>query len=376
MRGTTGGLDYADDAHPAIHALAHGHVRAAIDNPPLLGPVSIVLRAPVAAVSDAFGGGLVAEYRAGAVVCLLALPLLAAYLAVRMKRLGQPFYARAAAVLLIVFGYAIDRSLTFGHPEEALAGALAVAAVLAALDGHLWWAVGLLFAAAGTKPPAVLAAGPVYFALPVAYRRMPGVRIGAVVAIAGPALIAIPLALAHVYSRALDFGSNVFPATIEWPFGRRHLHRVFDGVAYTTREGRTLPHWAAQTGHLAVTAVGIPLSAAYLALRPRAREAALGLLVVVLIFRGAVEPLDNVYYQLPVILALVTWETHYRRGLPLLSAIATIAVWLIFGRLSTSYHPSLVNAAYLTLIAALVLIVSVISVRQQPLREATADVTP
>ncbi|MDQ3936797.1 MAG: hypothetical protein M3340_19435, partial [Actinomycetota bacterium] len=73
------GLDYPEDAGPAIDALASGDVGGFLEKQPAMGVVSLVLRAPLAALA----GGDVAAYRLGALVCILAAAAVAVVVARR-----------------------------------------------------------------------------------------------------------------------------------------------------------------------------------------------------------------------------------------------------------------------------------------------------
>src|SRR5436190_20843547 len=67
--GSPLGLDYPTDAGPAISALARGDVHGFVTATPQMGPVSLFARAPLAAVAPTE----LWAYRAGALLCLLAL---------------------------------------------------------------------------------------------------------------------------------------------------------------------------------------------------------------------------------------------------------------------------------------------------------------
>ena len=83
-------LDYHLDAAPGIDALARldlgGFLRAA----PLMGPVSLVVRAPFAALA---GGDQLLAYRLGALPCLAAMAVLL-YVLLRRDARGRPPGAR------------------------------------------------------------------------------------------------------------------------------------------------------------------------------------------------------------------------------------------------------------------------------------------
>src|SRR5205823_9888902 len=74
-----------DNAAPAIDALIHGHIGRVPSVQPVMGPVSILLRAPFAALGQAVGGRTL-EYRMGALACLWLLAALAFVIAAPVHR--------------------------------------------------------------------------------------------------------------------------------------------------------------------------------------------------------------------------------------------------------------------------------------------------
>src|SRR3954447_18522125 len=67
--------DYPSDAGPALNALAHGHLGRFFELQPLMGLVSVVLRAPFVALAHGTGASELGAYQAGAFPCMLALAL-------------------------------------------------------------------------------------------------------------------------------------------------------------------------------------------------------------------------------------------------------------------------------------------------------------
>src|SRR5204863_3267863 len=155
---------------PGIQALLHGGWTE-LSAQPLMGPVSLMVRAPLVALVQALGPDQLMAYRIGAIPCLFAAALLGLYFWLRLE--GRPIELR-----LLVAGLCVVNPLTFnamrtGHPEDVLAGALCVGAVLVAGEGHRWWAMVLLGLAVATKQWALLAALPVLYAMPAGGRRAP-----------------------------------------------------------------------------------------------------------------------------------------------------------------------------------------------------------
>ena len=147
-----------DNPGPAITALAHLHLGALASNQPLMGLTSILLRAPLVALTSLLGGGDVLAYRLGAIACLVPAGLLAGWLVARRGATSRERLAGAFGAILVLASPAAVQAIQLGHPEEVLAIALATAAVLAAVRGRATPAAILLGLAVGTKQWALLAA--------------------------------------------------------------------------------------------------------------------------------------------------------------------------------------------------------------------------
>ena len=61
--------DVCDDPAAAIHELAHGHISALWNAQPTMGPASVLLRAPFAALAQLGDDSVTNEYRWGAFIC-------------------------------------------------------------------------------------------------------------------------------------------------------------------------------------------------------------------------------------------------------------------------------------------------------------------
>ena len=157
--------DYPADAGPAIDALAHGRIADFLGANPVMGPFSILLRAPFALLG---GGNELEVYRWGSFPCLLAAGLLGLYLAALARRRGAGFLAQAAIAAICLVNPLTFVALDNGHPEEILTAALAVGAVAVAAEGHSRRAALLLGLAIASKQWAVIAVLPVLMALPSA----------------------------------------------------------------------------------------------------------------------------------------------------------------------------------------------------------------
>ncbi len=152
--------DFEVEAEPAIRRLLAGDLGGFVQALPAYGG-SVVLRAPFAVAAGALGGGDVAVFRALAIPCVAAAALLAVLEAQRLRDAGRPRLDRLLLLGLVACNPVTIRALDVGHPEELLVGVLCVAAVLLGLSGRAAWAGIALGVAAGAKPWAVVAAGPV-----------------------------------------------------------------------------------------------------------------------------------------------------------------------------------------------------------------------
>ena len=351
--GTGRPLDYRLDAAPGIDALARLDVAAFLHSGALMGPLSLVLRAPFAAPA---GGDQLWAYRLGALPCVLSMAVLLYVLLRRMQRGGHP----AAAGLLIAALFALDplvgRALTWGHPEEILGAVLCALAVLAAADGAPARAAVALGLALATKQWAIVAILPVLLAAP-AHRRAIAVGAGALAAaLTAPFVLASASAVVHTTQAMASVQSWVAPPNVWWPLAGRSSHQVFDGVATVSVYDYALPSSLNHVPHPLIVVVGLALGALLWRRRPTVTaDQALGLLALVMLVRCALDPWNNVYYHVPFVLALLARDAVARPSRPLLSGAGLGFVWLVFVRVWPAVHgqPDLVFGLYVAGAAAL-----------------------
>ena len=301
-RGALG--DYPNDAARAVDALSGGHVlRALTVRPqPLMGPVSIMFRAPFVAAAHAFGGGDLVSYRAGAIPCLAAGGMLAVWL-LRVFPARRPVIG-LLAVLLAVGSPAAVNALDVGHPEEVLAAALTVAGVVAAMRSRTVAAAALLGLALATKQWAVIALPPAMLAVGRPRWRLAAGAVGLAALLTLPQAIADPHGFASVSQHAATSTNEVFVQS--WCY----------------LVARTLPGWIAQLTHPAIVLAAVPVTV--LAARRGLRaDGVLPLLALLFLIRCVFDPVDNFYYHLPLLLTLLAWDLQARRTLPWASLAAT-----------------------------------------------------
>src|SRR5207249_5581731 len=121
-------------------------------------------------------------------------------------------------------------------------------------------------------------------------------------------------------------GTIFRPQQAWWFLGERAV----PGTPANAQGRRRPPMWLTRVTHPLIMALALALSALlWLTRRRRAagRLDALLLLALLLHLRCVLDTWNCSYYAVPFLLALVTWEGLARRRPPVLSLLATVAVW-------------------------------------------------
>lgn len=314
----------ADNSAPVLDALIEGDLSRAVDVQPVVGPVSVALRLPFAAAGRALGGET-GEYAFGAIVCLWILAALGAGLALRAHRASRERLAGPVTLLLLVANPVTISAIDVGHPEDLAAAALATVSILLAARNRPVLTGLCLALAVGAKPWAALA-GPV--ALLVLDR---GHRRTIVAGALATALLLLPPILSNPErmregSRVLTEQPRVYPASAWWPLAEQQPGPAnAPGVEPPSHMPAGLTRSAGQTAILALT---LALSLAYMRRRREiGLEAGLSLLAGLMLARCLLDPLNMYYYGVPFLVALVAWEVHARRAIPVVSILASLALW-------------------------------------------------
>jgi hypothetical protein len=341
--------DYGIQVAPAVNALAEGRVADFFQLQPVYGSFSALVRAPLTAVALQFDAGSLLIYRLGALVCLLPLGLVGFRLASRMAEREQSAVLCVAACALTVMNPATFAAVENGHPEDLLAAALVIAAVLAAIDRRGVRTGILLGLALVTKQWAALAVLPVLLVSAAAGR----VRV-ALTALTVVAALALPLAVASPerYSsnlRATQGSTEITSRySVWWPLSsvRKEVVRVGNEARSVVRH--RLSPLLTGAGRPLVVALSVVLVFLY-ARRSnhRAPEDVFALLALILLLRCILDPLNNFYYHVPFLLSLVAWEALRRSGLPVVSVLTGAALWASFNDPLLA-HAALNNAFYLS----------------------------
>lgn len=345
--------EWDGDSWPKIHALTQGNFTEYFRVESLMGPFPSLAQAPFAAIS---GGGELVAYRWSAFPCLLAVGLLGLYLAHLARRRGASTLGQALLAGLCLFNPLTIEALDKGHPEELLTAALSVAAIATALEGHRYRAAVLLGLAVASKQWAVIAILPVLMALPSSRIRV-AVVAGAVVAVLTlPALIAAPDTFSEVNRTAASMGGRIVtPWSVWYPAAEVITEQHEIGSTSFTAEVHEVPPLVGSLSHplIVFLAFGIPVA---LALRRGGYRLsgpdAMALLALLALLRCALDPVDNAYYHLPLLLALLGWDALDGGRLPL-RGLAGTAIALFFWEWSHNLSDiHLFNFAYVSVAVA------------------------
>jgi Glycosyltransferase family 87 len=330
-----------DSAGPPIEALVHGHVSGFFSTQPLMGSVSLLLRAPFVALVTLARGDLIAQYRVGTLICLLAVALLCVPAGALMLRRGQHPLIVLVILAAILVGPATFKAVFWGHPEELLGAALAVAAVLAAIHRRAVTAGVLLGLAIATKQWGLFAALPVLMVARGQRRQVALVSLIVAGAFVLPMLAADPARFVD-QNRQITAQVGVTPTNVWWA-----LHRVgFDPGLH--EEVNLIPNWLTDLSHPLALALVLGLAGLYWWRRAdRHPYDVLQLLGSLFLLRCLLDPLALSYHHAPFVLTVAISEGLRRRGIPLVTLTSTAALVILGQYLAPLNKPDLMNAAYL-----------------------------
>ena len=334
------GCDYAG---PPIDALLHHDFGLFFSTQPLMGSFSLLLRVPAALIAH---GSLLWQYRLGAVLCLLGPLGLGLALQRRMERERSGRIAQAAVVALCVANPLTFAAMHWGHPEEPLAGALCVAAVLLAAERQPIYAGLALGLALATKPWAWLVLAPVLLA--GRERRMAtllvALGVGAVFTL--PMLVGDPSRFLHHVGVLGVTGRGVTPFNIWWGYAHEGGAVISGG---TTKSAYAIPDTLAAITHPLVIAVALVASALFWRRHPAPGPAtALQLVALLFLVRCLLDPLAISYHHVPFLLALTAAEaTARRRGIPYVS-LAVAAITFVMSHYLGSFSADQLSRVYLS----------------------------
>jgi hypothetical protein len=329
--------DFVVEAWPAYKLLVAGDFHGYLHLLPGYSGFALTVGAPASLLTGLLGGSETMAFRLSAIPALAAM----AWLAVTLAQHARDSRVKGWPLVLVLTaaGPLVLRALIDGHPEEVLASAAAIGAVLAARNGRPTAAALLLIAAVVAKQWAILAFAPAILAAPRGQRRIMLVAgLGILAVVAGQMLL-------HPSSRAAltTTGDLFHPQQIWWPLG-------VDAPQSFTAAGhgvRTSPDWLRPITHPLIVAVAVPLSLLFWRRPHRDLDDALGLLALLLLLRCLLDPWNLGYYHLPLVTALIAWEVYRRREWPVLALAVSAATWLTF----VTNHERMTNVPFFLYLA-------------------------
>ncbi len=342
--------DYPADAGPAMTALLHGNLHAFALARPAMGDVSLLARAPFAAIAYAGSPTQLSIYRWGALAGVLSVAALALWLGAIARRRGSGVLGEWAIVLVAMANPLVSSALAAGHPEELLTASLCIGALVAALGRRWLLSVVLLGLAIAAKQWMVVAILPVVLALG---RDRGRALIGA---LALAALVSIPEAigapLAFLRNQlSLTHGSSHFISLWSWwwlpaPDVTRHL--AVEG-ATVPESFHSLPFVIERA--LRPLAVLGALAATLIVARtrrlPLRRDDAFALMSLVLLLRCTLNTETADYYHVSLLFSLLAWDAVSGERLPLRALAATAVAYLLFGNFAVAHLSfTLLSALY------------------------------
>jgi hypothetical protein len=250
----------------------------------------------------------------------------------RARGTGAP--GQVAIVALAIFNPLVRSALVYGHPEEILTTAFAVAAVACAAERRAMAAAVLVGLAMASKQWAVLALFGVLAMLDGERVRVCAVAVAVAAACSLPAVVLAP---ASFVDNQLGLAAARYrsPAALTWlfllaPAGVRHLSSGL--VASGPRLGSAV----AGLLHPLIIALGAVIA---LFMRRRGgarspRDALLPAVALAFLLRCTLDPATMPYYHLPLLATLLAWDALGGGRLPLRGLAATAIAYLVFDRLT------------------------------------------
>lgn len=340
--------DWTADAQPAVQALADGRVADYLSAEALMGPVATLIQAPFVAISGTQGP---AAYPWAVFPCLLVAGFVGLYLARLAARRGAAKLTQALLAGLFLINPLTFEAIENGHPEEILTAALIVAAVAAAAERRPWRAALLLGLAVASKQWAVIAILPVLMALSGDRVRTAAAAAAVAAVLFLPAVLASPSSFFGVQTEAAGTGQVVTPWSAWYPAASSETEVYVVGGETLVAEVENAPALADPLSHplIVLLAFAVPLAVAWRRGLPLSGSDAFALLALVSLLRCVLDPVDNLYYHAPLLLALFGWDAFSSsRGLPLRSLAGTAVAFVFWHAWHNLSDPTAFNLVYLT----------------------------
>lgn len=331
--------DYPGDARPALDALLHGNLHAFGQARPAMGDLSLLVRAPFAAIAYLGHPTELNVYRWGALPCLISVAVLGLWLARIARDRGTGALGQWAIVLVSLLNPLVSSSIGLGHPEELLTASLCVGALIAALQSRSLLSAVLLGLALACKQWSVVAILPVLLVLE---RDRMRALVGAL-ALAGlvtlPEVLAAPasylhnqLALAHSHVRVPSVWSWLWPLA---PNVTKHV--TVEGATVQITAHR-VPLALSRSVHSLTVLTDVLVAAIVARTRglPLRGDDAFALMTLVLLLRCTLDSETMPYYYAPLFLTLLAWDAMRGERIPIRALAVAALSYVLFDRLTPS----------------------------------------
>jgi Glycosyltransferase family 87 len=344
--------DWDIDAGPAVEALAAGDVGEYLIWPTLVGPFATLLQAPFVALSGTTGA---VAYQWATFPCLLVAGVVGVQLGRIAVGRGVPPLTGFLISLLFVLNPLTFEALGNGHPEEILAAALAIAALAAAAKRRLGFTAVLLGLAIASKQWAVIAILPALLVLPAARVKVGLGALAAAAVLFLPGIVASPAAFEDVQRAASGTPGVVTPWSAWYPVAVSRTETYSVHGERLVAEVEEPPSLVADLSHplVVLLALAIPIAVAFRRRLPLSAADGFALLALLALLRCVLDPVDNLYYHAPLLLAVIGWDAFSSRGLPLRSLLAVAAAMLFWRGWHDLSDPAPFNAVYLAFASVL-----------------------
>jgi hypothetical protein len=329
--------DYPVDGQPALTALLHGNLHAFGLARPAMGDLSLLVRAPFAALAYLGDATPLNLYRWGVLPCVLSVALLGLWLASVARSRGVGWVGQLLIVVLSVFNPLTSSAVGLGHPEELLTASLCVGALVAAVKQRSVLTLVLLGLALASKQWAVVTILPILFALERGRLRalVGALAVAAVVTV--PEVVGSPSTYLHnQLSLAHEHLTESSMWSWWWPFGSNGTRLVLIGGAATPVTLHRFPRALIASLHSLIIILDAVIALVIAKVRglPLRRDDAFALMAVVLLLRCALDNNTMPYYHAALFLDLLAWDALCAARLPPRALSGALLSWLLFDRMT------------------------------------------
>ena len=307
--------DFRSEMWPGYEALYNGNLREFWSLHPAYAG-ALLWRTPFAISALASGAGWKGTYFLSAVPCYAAPALLGVWWACRQTTSPRArVHITSVFVVVSILDPVVWYAGILGHPEELVGGTLVIASVVSAAEGQLWLSVALMIGGLLNKPGLAEAA-------PVILAVSPGRRSFAALTLCliGAGLFCLLDLTTLAYQVHMPFrtsqstvGGGFYPSQLLWWAGGGS--------------------WVVIREHVLIVPLCVIVCVAWrgrVSSRPTSSRCsgrqALWLLAFVFLLRTSLDPWDNTYYNLPLILVFLCLDTSAGRlrGMPRWTTLSTV----------------------------------------------------